>query len=209
MADAIAIAVKNGIFGARSVEKAKQGHDGRIPIATAQASNVFNEVLKLDGRVGKSSQTAIDALKNVSTGLETAAKSEKLLEYAGKGINFLSRHINPLICVSAGIDVLNSDNKEEALVTNTMALISMFGGEHLMKKHLDDAIDYAGKNIIKVKNKNKLIDNVVNAIEKSNSNGKIKSIAHGVAFVVGSCVAYGIGQKFGNLLLGKKEESKK
>lgn len=184
--------VSSAIFCARNVDKAEsQGKIGRWAVAAGQAKKVADHVASLDNIYGKHAKASIDALKTLS-------KSEKLLHYAGKAVDFASRNVNPLICVSAGIDVLSSDDKESALVTNGTALASMFAVEHLMKKHLSE--------IPKMECMKGITEKVLKFAGGSKAKGKIPSIIHGVAFVVGSCTAYGVGEKFGQLLVGKKAE---
>ncbi len=144
--------ISSALFCGRNVNKATtQGRIGRAYVAIGQGANVFDHVRTLDNAFGKSAKTAVDALK-------TAAKSEKLIEYAGKAVDFASKNINPLLCASAGLDILMSEDKGEALVTNTTALTSMFAVEHLMKKYLDD--------VVKIKGIDKIAKRVMNFAKK-------------------------------------------
>lgn len=206
--------VSSMIFCARNVDKAEnQGKVGRWPVAIAQANNIFKAVADYDSKLGNTAKAALDAI-------HTASSEEKLLECATKGVNFLSKNINPLICVSAGLDVLTSDDKEAALATNTAALTSMFAVEGLMKKHLDGLIISAKNKVLTVENAEKIAqkltkvakgdkvaDKVAEGIIKfakdDKGKGKVHSIIHGVAFVIGSCTAYDAGDKFGKLLVNK------
>lgn len=195
--------VSSVIFCARNIDKAEnQDKVGRWPVAIAQADNIFQAVKKLDNGLGKTARTASEVLQK-------GAKQEKLIEGMGKGLNFLSKNINPLICVSAGIDVLNSDNKVEAFTTNTTALASMFMVEDYMKKHLDEYVNKGVSKLVEVKDKNKTLEKIVDAIAKTKYAGKIPKIISGVAFVIGSCTAYDIGDKFGNLLIGENPAEEK
>jgi len=181
--------VSSLIFCCRNVDKVEyEDKMGRFPVAIAQANNVFQAVQKLDGTVGKTAKTASDVLAN-------AAKEEKVLAYAGKGVKFLSEHVNPLICVSSGLDVLKADDKEKAFVTNATALGAMFLVEDQMKKHLDD--------IPKQKIFKKVVEKIMKFAESYKCEKGLPAVAHGVAFVVGSCTAYSLGEKFGNLVATK------
>lgn len=183
--------VSSAIFCVRNIDKAEtQSKPTRGYIAAGQGAKVIDYVAKLDNKVGKTAKTALEALQKV-------ARNEKLVEYAGKAIDFASKNINPLICFSAGMDVLTSDDKESALVTNATALGAMFGVEHLMKKHLDE--------IPKMDFMKGISEKVMKFAKENKCEGKLPAILHGVAFVIGSCTAYSVGEKFGSLLLGKKE----
>lgn len=185
--------VSSAIFCARNVDKAEeQGKTARWAVAAGQAKKVTDYVTTLDNKVGKTTKTAVESLHK-------AAKSEKLLEAAGKAVDFASKNINPLICVSSGIDVLTSDDKEAALVTNAAALGSMFTVEKLMKEHMDDLpkMDWLKGITAKVEKFAK-----ANHCEKG-----LPKIIHGVAFVIGSCTAYSAGENFGKLLLSGRNKA--
>lgn len=191
MADALASATSSLLFGTRNIEKANEGHVGKIAVATGQAKKVADYVATLDNKAG-------DTTRSIFQSVEKAAKSEKLLEYAGRAVNFAAKNINPLICISAGIDVLSSDDKEAAIVTNSTALASMFAVEHLMKKYLDE--------IPKFDCLKGISEKVMKFAKENKCEGKLPAIIHGVAFVIGSCTAYSAGEKFGQLLLGNREK---
>src|SRR5574344_1235542 len=93
------------IFCGRNFDKTDNGDIGRAPVAVGQFRNVVNGVTAYDNAIGKTAKTAVNAFDKV-------AKADKLVDYAGKGVRFLSKNINPLICVSSGIQILNSDDKE-------------------------------------------------------------------------------------------------
>ena len=185
--------VSSAIFCARNVDKTENGQIGRSAVAVGQGAKVVDYVTKLDNTVGKTAKTAVDAL-------QTAAKSEGIFKFAGKAVDFASKNVNPLICVSSGIDVLMSDDKESAIVTNATAVGSMFGAEHLMKNHMDK--------IPKIKCLKGVSEKILKFSKETKGAGKLPAIINGTAFVVGSVVAYNAGEKFGKLLLGKNEEPK-
>jgi len=194
--------VRSAIFSYRNSEKTENGEIGRAAVALGQAKKVVDYISTLDNKVGKQTSGALEALKS-------AAKTDSTLKLAGKVIDFSSKNINPLICFSSAIDVARSDNTEEALIVNTTALATMFGTEHLMKNHLESIFTQAGAGIMKAKGKSELVDKAVTSLSKMKYAGKISPIAQGVAFVVGSCTAYGVGEKFGKLLVNgvKKEKT--
>lgn len=185
-------AISSAIFCVRGVNKAEtQDKPFRAYIAAGQGTKVFDQISKLDNSIGRGARASIDAFSAV-------AKNSKALDYAGKALDFVSKNINPLICISAGVDVLNSDDPASAFVTNGTALASMFTVEGLMKKHLDE--------IPKMNFMKGITEKVMKFATKHKVEGKLPTILHGVAFVVGSCTAYGVGEKFGDLLVGKKSD---
>ena len=196
----------SAIFCIRNEDKVKNGDIGRLPVAIGQGRNVVNSIMSFDNAIGKTAKTAVDAL-------EIASKDEALLKYAGKAVNFVGDHINPLICVSSGIKVLTSDDKASAFVTQASALSGMFAVEHLMKKHLEKGIDKSLEKISSLesdKGFGKVLKNTEKFFEKPNLKGKIPKILYGVLFVIGSCTGYNYAEKSGNFLISKfKKEDKK
>jgi len=191
---------RTAIFSGRNIDKSANGK-AREGAALGQTKNLFDELAKFEGKIGNGAKTALNALKEFS-------RSSKPLEYAGVAADFASKHVNPLICVSSGIDVLMSDDKEYALATNAAGLGAMFGVEHLMKQHLGDVIDSVKTDVLKIKDSYKTVDKVVSFAQRAGK-GKLTPIIKGVAFVVGSCAAYSAGEKFGKLLLGREEAKSK
>ena len=190
MADSLALAVRSMFFCGRNVEKSTEGHF-KEPVVVGQGAKVTNYIATLDNKIGQGTKTAVEALK-------TASKSDKLIEYAGKAVGLASTYINPLICVSSGVDVLMADDKQTALIQNGAGLGAMFGVEYLMKKHMD--------NIPKMKCMEGVTKKVMEFATKYKCEGKLPSIIHGVSFVVGSCGAYSLGNKFGTLVANKAKE---
>lgn len=186
--------VSSGIFCYRNIGKTENGEIGRAPVAVGQANNILNSVMELDNAVGKGAKTAVDALKGVAQG-------SRALGYLGKGINFASKNVNPLICVSGGIKVLTSDDPASAMIQEAAALKAMFTCEKLMKANMDNV-----KNIGCVKG---VATKFLNFCANTKGFGKLPMILKGVAFVGGSMLAYDVGHKFGTFVTDKTGMSKK
>lgn len=185
--------VRSALFGVRNVDKTQQGHIGKCAVAGGQIRNAVVEARKYDGVVGKTANTAIEAFRTLS-------REEKVFEYAGKALKLAGDYVNPLICVSAGIDVLMSDDKEKAFVENSFGLAGMFAVESMMKKHLDK--------IVKIKGIDTIAEQVTKFASQFKYGKHLPAVAHGGAFVIGSCLAYAVSQKFGNLLMGGDKKQK-
>lgn len=184
--------ISSAIFCARNVDKVESGDRSRALLAASQVGNVIHTVQQYDNAVGRTAKTAVDAFN-------VASKNEKLFQYVGKGVKFLSSNVNPIVCVTSGLDVLTSKDKETALIKNTAAVGTMFAVEGLMKKHMD--------NVVKIKGVDKIAAKVFKYAETHKFAKGLPSIIHGTAFVIGSCAAYNMGSKFGSLLAnGAKAE---
>lgn len=181
-------AVASAIFCARNIDKSEKGEYGRIPVFIGQGKNVINSIMTLDNAVGKTTQSAVEAVHKM-------AKAEPLLGTLGKGIEFASKNINFLICVSGGVKVATADDKVSAAIEQTSALGAMFGAEYLMKKHMDSLLKVDG-----ISHVNKKIQNLAASQKEYKA---LPKMIRGILFVVGSCAGFGIGEKIGKSLTDK------
>lgn len=182
--------VSTTLFCAKNMNKAENGHSSKLLPASAQLAKIGKEISKLDNTVGKGARTAVDALKG-------AVKNEKLFEFAGKAVDLASKSVNPLICVSAGVDALTADDKQSALIANTAAVASMLTFEDkIMKPYLKGTLE----DIAKIKGIDKISEDIMKAASKYKHGGKLPAIIEGATFVLGSGLAYSVGQKFGSVV---------
>ncbi len=184
--------VSSTIFAVRNVDKFENGDIGRLPVAGAQAVNIFDKVLHYNARLAKGTDGAIQAFNAL-------AEHNKFLDYTGKTIRWAAKNVNPLICASGGLKVLMADDKPKAAVVETTSLATMFAGEKLMKTALLDGI-MESKPVTSAINglkKAKLTKPWMDVIAKHNAGGKLSTIARGVMFVGASIASYAAGQKIG------------
>lgn len=182
--------VSSAVFGVRNYNKGNDGHVVRYAVAAGQAKKVIDYVSQLDNVVGKTTKTATEAFG-------VASKGSIFLEGCGNVAKFSSTHINPLIVASAIVDVANSENKTETAVVSATSLGTMFACEKFMKKHLKD--------IPKLKCFEKITEIVTKATKGTKYGKYVAPVLEGLAFVVGSCTAYSVGEKFGKMLIGKSD----
>lgn len=186
--------VSSAVFGVRNYEKGNDGHVVRYAVALGQTKKVVDYVKQLDNVVGQTAKTATQAFG-------VASKESIFLEGMGKFASFSSTHINPLIIASAGLDILQSDNKAEAAVISATSLGTMFTVENLMKKHLKD--------LTKTKGFSK-ITNILETVLKGTKYGKyVAPVIEGLLFVTGSITAYNVGNKIGQTITNKTGISEK
>ena len=180
--------VSSSIFGIRNCDKGNDGHVVRFWVALGQIRNVFNAIKEIDNSIGKTAQTA-------SALLDHAANNSIFVEGLGKAAKFAGKHINPLIVASGIYDVCVSDNKLDTAVVTGTALTTMFTGEKLMKKYMND---------IPKLNCFKGIAEKIGTIAATTKYGKfIGPVLSGVSFVLGSCMSYFVGEKIGKALINK------
>lgn len=173
------IDVANILFTIRNGNRANNGEGGRGLVTVGQAAKFFKQVSNYDNMFGKGTRSAINAFNRIS-------ENDKVFRGISKGVKFASEHINPLICVSSGINVLTSEDKQSAVIAEAGNLAGMFAMEGWMKKNLDGIVD------------------------KLPISKKWKPIVRGIAFVIGSIgastICYNIGKKIAKNL---KEENDK
>lgn len=203
MAGDISIALydltKNAIFSKRRLDKAVNGDVGSYAVATGQIRNGAQAVAQIDNAIGRAASTATKAF-------DATAKSAGAMGYAAKGINWASRHVNPLICVTSGIRVLRADDKTSMAINQAYALAGMFSCEKLAKLALTPKgheqlvkLGLADKKMIKP------ILNFINKIDKiACAPGASKWARIGIpaakaaCFVLASICGYQIGSNIGD-----------
>ena len=172
-------AVSTLIFGVRNFGRARDGEDGRAAVAGAQGASLFREIAKYDNMVARGAKSALNLFNEV-------AKDDKVFKGVSKVVKFASDNVNPLIVVSSGINVLKSDDKQSAVISETGNLAGMFAMEGWMSKNLDKHL------------------------QKLPISKKWMPIVRGITFVIGSIGASTVGHKIGSICASKlKEENLK
>lgn len=159
-------AVSSLIFACRNVDKTQNGEIGRAPVAAAQSINVMNEVTKYNKALAKGADAATSIFNKM-------AEHNKAVNYAVKGVNWATKNVNPLICVSGGLKVAMAEDKTSAAINEVAALSTMFAGETIAKKALPKLI------------------------EKLPLNKKMGAVVKGLLFVGASMTSYALGEGLG------------
>ena len=167
--------VSSLIFAHRNVGKTQNGEIGRAPVAAAQAINVINEVSKYNKTVAQGTDAAVSIFTNL-------AKTNKAADYAVKGVNWATKHVNPMIAASGVIKVAMAEDKLSAGIKETAALGTMFAGEKLANMALKALAQCKNPKIAKL----------------FNTNTKVGAIVHGLLFVAASIASYSVGEKLGD-----------
>ncbi len=185
------VCVPSGIFCWRNIQKVENGEKARGTVAFAQGAKIAEAVSKYDGTVGKRTADAINFYNK-------CAEKSKILDYTGKAVKWATKNVNPLICASSVVKVGLSDDKPNAIVTETGALAGMFAGEGLMKAEMGKLIN--PENITKVAQKmenTKPLKSVAKYLLKAGNASNASAVIKGIAFVCGSIASYSVGQKLG------------
>ena len=184
------VCVPSSVFLYNNIKKVENGEKARGTVVFAQGAKIAQAVAKYHDDTAKNATEAYNIFGKY-------ASKSKVLDYAGKGINWATRNVNPLICASAVYKTLTSDDKVHTGITQVGALSGMFLGEGLMKLYSGKAINEENINKLAEQLKDtKGLGKIANYILKNALGGKIASILKGVAFVTVSMTSYNIGQKF-------------
>lgn len=195
--------VASGIFAFRNVGKTESGEIGRAPVAVGQFAGVIKEIGKYDKTIAIGTKNAMQILQDV-------AGDSRALRYAGKTVDFLSNHINPLICVSSGIKVAMSDDKEKTFKEEAGSLAFMFAGETLISKNYDKiANSKTVTEAIGKMSKSSLFKPMFKSIEKNHWGGKVGAIIKGLTFVTVSIGSSNIGLDITKSLLKTTDKNGK
>jgi len=185
------VCVPSSVFLYNNIRKVENGEKARGSVVFAQGAKIAQAVAKYHDSTANGASEAYNIFGKY-------ANKSKILDYAGKGINWATRNVNPLICASAAYKTVKSDNKVHTGITQIGALSGMFLGEGLMKRNSDKVINE--ENIKKLAEKVKDVKgfkSIAKTILEGGNGGKIASIIKGIAFVAVSMTSYNIGQKLG------------
>ncbi len=158
-----------------------------------------DEAIKVVKETTKGSQY-VNALTNT---LNASKSTSKLLEWAGKGANYASKAVNPILCVASGARVLAAEDKKSALLQEVGAMGGMFAIEGLIKHNLG----LNGKAAAYVNNKtlNGIAKGIktfaaTNKFLKHIPTNRLTGILKAAIFVIGSCTGFALGGKLGKTI---------
>lgn len=229
--------VTSVLFAGRNGYKCVNQHEGtRGAVALCQSvssldgissstSSLFSGLTKSTGNVLKGADSAIENLfKNI--GGEAGEKTlEKITTSTGASTKIgalAQKAVNPLLCVAAGVRVLNDDDQYAALIEETSAMATMFGAESVMKyarsaltNSSQATTGLAGKtaNLLSSSSSIKGLAEKVSKWYKNlgtSTNGSAKQmivrIGLDALFVGGSILAYNVGKKIGEFFSHRGDE---
>ena len=145
---------------------------------------------------------------NIGNSVKTLSESSKVIGGVGKALGAVGNYINPFICLTSGVKVFSSKDKEDTLKRESVRLASMFAFEGASKRILGMGENKAlYKNISFVNN---LVDSAKTYCKNKKLFGKIPltfapQIAEGLIFAGMSIAGYKVGNAISNKLFGKEE----
>ncbi len=187
--EVLEVCVPSTVFLYNNVKKVENGEKARGTVVFAQGAKIAEAIAKYHDSTAKNASEAFNIFGKY-------AKESKVLDYAGKGVNWATHNVNPLICASGVYKTLTSDDKVHTGITQLGAISGMFLGEGLMKRNMS--------NVINEQNVTKLAENIkdikglgsiAQTLLKNGNSGKAAAIVKGIAFVCASVTSYDIGEK--------------
>lgn len=186
------VCVPSSVFLLSNIKKVENGDKSRSTVVFAQGAKIAQAIAKYHNTTAKNASEAFNIFGKY-------AEKSKVLDTAGKGVNWATRNVNPLICASAVYKTATSDNKVETGISQLGALSGMFLGEGLMKNFSGNYINEENAIKLAEKMKNtKGLGKLGEFLLKSGNCGKVATVAKGVAFVCVSMTSFSLGKKLGD-----------
>lgn len=183
------VCVPSSVFLYNNIKKVENGETARGTVVFAQGAKIAEAVAKYHRDTAKNASEAFNIFGKY-------ADKSKVLDAAGKGVNWATHNVNPLICLSSVYKVATSDDKVHTGITQLGAISGMFLGEGLTKQNMGKFINE--ENVTQLAQKAKNINGLKSIAEfvlKAGNSSKIASILKGVVFVCASMTSYDLGQK--------------
>lgn len=194
--------VSSTIFAFRNVDKTSNGELGRAPVAAGQLTSIFKEIAKYDKAIAIGAKNSMDIVRDLV--------GKDALKTTGKVLDFFSRNVNPLICVSSGIKVLKADDKDKdrVLLEEAGMLGAMFAAEHTVAKNYDKVVNSKTvQNALNKASETKVLKPVFETVAKHNWGGKVGTIAKGLTFATASIGCSTAGRSIMQSLLKSTDNS--
>ena len=153
---------------------------------------------------------------NMLTGLENTSKGTGFLANCAKAVDFVSRHINPIIVATTATQIALADDKEEALFDKGAGLGLMFAGEKAAKELIGGKGEDIAERIYKLAKTGTSktnLDEITKDVSKLKGKMKVAGMAvEGLVLVGSSITSWQVGSKLGKAahdkLKGKQDKEK-
>lgn len=178
--------IKGTCFTARSGDKAASGELARTSTFVAQGANT----VKAYGQTGF---VGAKAAQSVTTGIANIAQGKGIAANCAKGVLWAQNHVNPLVGVCVGANIIFAEDKEKAFCEGVPGFMGMLAAENGFKAL---AKSDKGKTILNS------IETWGTKVGKSGKVGKCLAVAaEGLGFVAASIGGYTGAAKIGGSAL--------
>jgi len=171
-------------FVGTNYNKVAGGDWTRYPVLSGQCINAAESTAQT---IAKECSIFANTYNKVSSKLNTLAKSDKVFNGVSKTVKFVKNNINPLIVASGvtKVALAKKEDREKTFFSEGAMIAGMFAGEGWMKKNLEKVV-----------------------LSKLPVSKKWMPVVKGTLFVAGSLTSSAIGQKIGQFIYKKLEESR-
>jgi len=217
------IIASSGVFALRRANRGIDAMDDNPFFGTANLAIAGGQTLK-GIKAAKdltyttklpSAKESISAAGSTFKGLSTGSK---FLKFLGETFNFISNHINPLICFASGIKVMGSDDKADTAVREILGDGTMFLFEGATKYVTGMPIYKADANGVMQSTARKacpFFEKQVKALDdllketklfEKISTSSVHGALKGLIFVLASITGYKVGNKIADMLIGPQKD---
>ncbi len=208
------IIASNAIFSCRRAAKGFNALDEHPVYGAMNMDIAAGQVLK-GVRVAEGLAPGVSAVASSSGIFNTLAESGKAIKALSKFVDFTSKNINPIICVTSGVKVLGSDDKVNTAAKEALALTTMFASEGAAKAILAmPIVKNGGKAVSHNGIARSFVAKQIEALEETCATKKLfdkiplngmPSALKGVFFVLASIYGYKLGAYVAEKVTGYKE----
>ena len=169
-------------------------------VAKSLGFGVRNEAKALNNNSDSEVRAVVGGIQTAKAGTSIFAQVHKLDEAAKVAHNaasYVSKSVNPLLCVASGARILASKDKPSTTIEEVCAMSSMFGVEKAMKSQFQAGSALAESKL--AKNTYVTLENTIQKIPfiKNCKASSVGSVLTGILFIAGSISGYTVGQNIG------------
>ncbi len=175
-------------------------------VAKSLGFGVRNDVKAMGNGSDADVRAVVGGIQTTNAGTSIFAEAKKgstISQTASSAAKYVSKAVNPLLCVAGVARVAASDDRPSTAIEEICGMSTMFGVEGVMKQQFKEG---------SLLSECKLMKNSINGFNKycANNNflskfkaGTIGNMIKGLAFIIGSMSAYALGQSIGSKIADK------
>lgn len=170
-------------------------------VAKSLGFGVRNDVKAMGTGSDADVRAVVGGIQTTNAGTSIFAEVNKgstISKTANSAAKYVSKAVNPLLCVAGVARVAASDDRPSAAIEEICGMGTMFGVEGIMKQQFKEGSALAECKLMKnsINNFNQFCSG--NRFLSKFKAGTIGNVIKGLAFIVGSMSAYAIGQSIGS-----------
>ena len=170
-------------------------------VAKSLGFGVRNDVKAMGNGSDADVRAVVGGIQTTNAGTSIFAEAKKgstLSQTASNAAKYVSKAVNPLLCVAGVARVAASKDRPSTAIEEICGMGTMFGVEGVMKQQFKEGSVLAECSLMKssIENFNKYCSN--NKFLSRFKAGTLGNLVKGLAFIAGSMSAYAVGQSIGS-----------